>query len=74
MNAGIDVFMITSQYGNFINLLRSEVQAGRVSMARQSDGTPPLVAKSSLSGAIAVASVPCASRAMGNAGGSVSFL
>ena len=45
VNAGIDVFMITSQYRNFINLLRAEVQAGRVSMARIDDANRRILTK-----------------------------
>jgi beta-glucosidase len=45
VNAGIDVFMITRQYGNFINILRTEVQAGRVSMARIDDANRRILRK-----------------------------
>jgi beta-glucosidase len=45
VNAGIDVFMITEQYRNFINLLRAEVVAGRVSMARIDDANRRILTK-----------------------------
>src|SRR5205085_12267445 len=45
VNAGVDVFMITEQYRNFINLLRTEVQAGRVSMARIDDANRRILRK-----------------------------
>jgi beta-glucosidase len=45
VNAGIDVFMITSQYRNFIDLLRAEVLSGRVSMARIDDANRRILSK-----------------------------
>jgi beta-glucosidase len=45
VNAGIDMFMITQQYRNFINLLRTEVQAGRVPMARIDDANRRILTK-----------------------------
>ena len=37
INAGIDMVMVPNDWQNFINLLRTEVQAGRVTMARIDD-------------------------------------
>ena len=45
VNAGIDSFMITEQYANFIGLLRAEVQAGRVPMDRIDDANRRILRK-----------------------------
>jgi beta-glucosidase len=37
INAGIDMVMVPNDWQNFISLLRTEVQAGRVTMARVDD-------------------------------------
>jgi beta-glucosidase len=44
-NAGVDVFMITEQYAGFINLLRTEVQAGRVPLSRIDDANRRILTK-----------------------------
>ncbi len=44
-NAGVDMFMITEQYRNFIALLRTEVQAGRVPLARIDDANRRILTK-----------------------------
>ncbi|RYG84126.1 glycoside hydrolase family 3 protein, partial [bacterium] len=45
VNAGVDVFMITEQYRNFLALLRAEVEAGRVPMARIDDANRRILTK-----------------------------
>jgi beta-glucosidase len=45
VNAGVDMFMITQQYRNFIQLLRTEVQAGRVAMSRIDDANRRILTK-----------------------------
>ncbi|WP_239153838.1 glycoside hydrolase family 3 protein [Virgisporangium aliadipatigenens] len=45
VNAGIDSFMITEQYANFIGLLRAEVDAGRVPMSRIDDANRRILRK-----------------------------
>jgi beta-glucosidase len=45
VNAGIDMVMVPTNWQNFINLLRTEVQAGRVSMARIDDANRRILTK-----------------------------
>jgi len=45
INAGIDMVMVPQAWKNFITLLRSEVQAGRVTMARIDDANRRILTK-----------------------------
>jgi len=45
VNAGIDMFMVPDQYVKFIDLLRAEVDAGRVSEARLDDANKRILTK-----------------------------
>jgi beta-glucosidase len=45
INAGIDMVMVPNDWQNFINLLRTEVQAGRVTMARIDDANRRILTK-----------------------------
>jgi beta-glucosidase len=45
INAGIDMVMVPDAWQNFINLLRSEVQAGRVPMSRIDDANRRILTK-----------------------------
>jgi beta-glucosidase len=45
INAGIDMVMVPTAWQNFINLLRTEVQAGRVTMARIDDANRRILTK-----------------------------
>ncbi|HCU49210.1 MAG TPA: hypothetical protein DGG94_05270 [Micromonosporaceae bacterium] len=45
INAGIDMVMVPTDWRNFISLLRTEVQAGRVSMARIDDANRRILTK-----------------------------
>jgi beta-glucosidase len=45
VNAGIDMVMVPDQWRNFITLLRGEVQAGRVTMARIDDANRRILTK-----------------------------
>src|SRR6266545_6867235 len=45
VNAGIDMVMVPFEWRNFISTLRSEVQAGRVSMARIDDANRRILTK-----------------------------
>jgi len=45
VNAGVDMFMVPGKYRRFIELLREEVRAGNVSMARIDDATRRILRK-----------------------------
>jgi beta-glucosidase len=45
INAGIDMVMVPDAWQNFISVLRSEVQAGRISMARIDDANRRILTK-----------------------------
>ncbi|OZM71791.1 beta-glucosidase [Amycolatopsis antarctica] len=45
VNAGIDMFMVPEDYAKFIELLRAEVDAGRVSEARLDDANTRILTK-----------------------------
>ncbi|HCT78874.1 MAG TPA: beta-glucosidase [Micromonosporaceae bacterium] len=45
INAGIDMVMVPTAWKNFISLLRAEVQAGRITMARVDDANRRILAK-----------------------------
>jgi beta-glucosidase len=45
INAGIDMVMVPNAWQNFISLLRTEVQAGRVTMARVDDANRRILTK-----------------------------
>jgi beta-glucosidase len=45
INAGIDMVMVPTDFRNFINLLRTEVQAGRVPMSRIDDANRRILTK-----------------------------
>ncbi|WP_233358985.1 glycoside hydrolase family 3 N-terminal domain-containing protein [Thermomonospora amylolytica] len=45
VNAGIDMVMVPNDYRRFIGLLRSEVQAGRIPMARVDDANRRILTK-----------------------------
>lgn len=45
VNAGIDMVMVPDQWQSFISLLRAEVQAGRVTMARIDDANRRILTK-----------------------------
>ncbi|HEU4423173.1 MAG TPA: carbohydrate-binding protein, partial [Pilimelia sp.] len=45
VNAGIDMVMVPHEWRTFINLLRTEVQAGRVTMARIDDANRRILTK-----------------------------
>jgi len=45
VNAGIDMVMVPHEWRNFISLLRTEVQAGRVTMARIDDANRRILTK-----------------------------
>ena len=45
VNAGIDMVMVPNDWRNFISLLRTEVQAGRVTMARVDDANRRILTK-----------------------------
>jgi len=45
INAGIDMVMVPNDWRNFISLLRTEVQAGRVTMARIDDANRRILTK-----------------------------
>ncbi|GIH05028.1 hypothetical protein Rhe02_30950 [Rhizocola hellebori] len=45
VNAGIDMVMVPNDWRNFISLLRTEVQAGRVTMARIDDANRRILTK-----------------------------
>lgn len=45
INAGIDMVMVPTAWRNFISLLRTEVQAGRVTMARIDDANRRILTK-----------------------------
>ncbi len=45
VNAGIDMVMVPNDWQNFISLLRTEVQAGRVTMARIDDANRRILTK-----------------------------
>jgi beta-glucosidase len=45
INAGIDMVMVPQAWKNFITLLRSEVQAGRITMARIDDANRRILTK-----------------------------
>jgi beta-glucosidase len=45
INAGIDMVMVPTDFRNFINLLRAEVQAGRVPLSRVDDANRRILTK-----------------------------
>ena len=45
VNAGIDMVMVPTAWRNFITLLRAEVQAGRITMARVADANRRILTK-----------------------------